>query len=138
MVYINSDSNGRGFLDAGGSHTLERFVNEVARDVEDPQRQRLGAGAPPRATISSNAESRGRPARAARPRPLIRLDALGSGSDYSPFLQHAAIASLNIGYGGEGEYGVYHSAYDSFDALHCASAIRISTTASRRPRPPAA
>jgi N-acetylated-alpha-linked acidic dipeptidase len=40
---------------------------------------------------------------------------LGSGSDYTPFLQHLGIASLNIGYGGEDEYGQYHSIYDSFD-----------------------
>jgi N-acetylated-alpha-linked acidic dipeptidase len=113
VVYINSDSNGRGFLDAGGSHTLERFVTEVARDVEDPQRgvsvlDRL------RALDLANATSTEQ-RKALRERDNLRLDALGSGSDYTPFLQHAGIASLNIGYGGEGEYGVYHSAYDSFD-----------------------
>ena len=37
-VYINSDSNGRGFLFAGGSHTLEHFINNVARDVTDPEK----------------------------------------------------------------------------------------------------
>ncbi len=36
-VYINTDSNGRGFLGIGGSHTLEKFINGVARDVADPQ-----------------------------------------------------------------------------------------------------
>ncbi len=113
VIYINSDSNGRGFLDAGGSHTLARFVTEVARDVEDPQRgvsvlERLRAL---ELTQANNAEAR----REIRDRSVIRLDALGSGSDYTPFLQHAGIASLNIGYGGEAEYGVYHSAYDSFD-----------------------
>jgi N-acetylated-alpha-linked acidic dipeptidase len=111
VVYINSDSNGRGFLDAGGSHTLERFVSEVARDVEDPQRgvsvlERL------RAYNIVNAESADE-RREVRDAPGLRLYALGSGSDYSPFLQHAGIASLAIGYDGEGEYGVYHSAYDS-------------------------
>ncbi len=41
---------------------------------------------------------------------------LGSGSDYTPFVQHLGIASINLGYGGEGESGgVYHSAYDTFD-----------------------
>ena len=113
VIYINSDSNGRGFLDAGGSHSLTRFVTEVARDVEDPQRgvsvlERLRAV---ELTQASSAEQR----REIRDRALIKLDALGSGSDYSPFLQHAGIASLSIGYGGEAEYGVYHSAYDSFD-----------------------
>jgi N-acetylated-alpha-linked acidic dipeptidase len=113
VIYINSDSNGRGFLDAGGSHTLARFVTEVARDVEDPQRgvsvlERLRAL---ELTQANNAEAR----REIRDRAVMKLDALGSGSDYTPFLQHAGIASLNIGYGGEAEYGVYHSAYDSFD-----------------------
>ncbi|HEX6158827.1 MAG TPA: M28 family metallopeptidase, partial [Thermoanaerobaculia bacterium] len=112
-IYINSDSNGRGFLEAGGSHTLERFVTEVARDVQDPQRnvsvlERLRAAY---INWAGGAEERDE----IRNRELLRLDALGSGSDFTPFLQHAGIASLNIGYGGEDEYGVYHSAYDSFD-----------------------
>jgi N-acetylated-alpha-linked acidic dipeptidase len=50
-----------------------------------------------------------------RSRADLRLDALGSGSDYTPFLQHLGIAALNLGYGGEDEYGQYHSIYDSFD-----------------------
>ncbi|HYR29953.1 MAG TPA: M28 family metallopeptidase [Thermoanaerobaculia bacterium] len=113
VVYINSDSNGRGFLDAGGSHTLARFVTEVARDVEDPQRrvsvlERLRAN---ELAHSTSTEQR----REIRDRPVLRLDALGSGSDYTPFLQHAGIASLDVGYSGEAQYGVYHSAYDSFD-----------------------
>jgi N-acetylated-alpha-linked acidic dipeptidase len=113
VMYINSDSNDRGFLSAGGSHTLERFVTEVARDVKDPQRG-VSVGERLRAReivdASSNEERN-----EIRGRSVMRLYALGSGSDYTPFLQHAGIASLNIGYGGEGEYGVYHSAYDSFD-----------------------
>ena len=113
VVYINSDSNGRGFLGAGGSHTLARFVTEVARDVEDPQRkvsvlERLLAG---ELAYANSVDERNE----IRERSVIRLEALGSGSDYTPFLQHAGIASLDIGYGGEAEYGVYHSAYDSFD-----------------------
>ncbi len=113
VIYINSDSNARGFLDAGGSHTLERFVTEVARDVQDPQRgvsvlERL------RAKLIVDAETN-RERKEIRERPLLRLYALGSGSDYTPFLQHGGIASLNIGYDGESEYGVYHSAYDSSD-----------------------
>jgi len=45
----------------------------------------------------------------------LRLGALGSGSDYTPFLQHLGIASLNLGYGGEEGGGCYHSIYDSLD-----------------------
>ncbi|MEO8378283.1 MAG: transferrin receptor-like dimerization domain-containing protein [Acidobacteriota bacterium] len=113
VIYINSDSNGRGFLDVGGSHTLERFVTEVARDVMDPERdvsvlERLRAR---KLVDAETAEDR----QGLRERALLRLDALGSGSDFTPFLQHAGVASLAVGYGGEDEYGVYHSAYDSFD-----------------------
>jgi N-acetylated-alpha-linked acidic dipeptidase len=113
VAYINSDSNDRGFLEAAGSHTLERFVTEVARDVEDPQRNVpvLERWRARQLVEADDADER----KKIRDRELIELRALGSGSDFTPFLQHAGIASLNISYGGEGEYGVYHSAYDSFD-----------------------
>src|SRR5437773_7868783 len=39
VVYVNSDGNSRGYLSVGGSHTLERFVNDVARDVIDPEKE---------------------------------------------------------------------------------------------------
>ncbi|HEX6641486.1 MAG TPA: M28 family metallopeptidase [Thermoanaerobaculia bacterium] len=110
-VYINSDSNSRGFFDAAGSHTLQRLVNEVARDVEDPQRH-VSVLERRRAHDLVDAESAD-DRREMREYSGLRIDALGSGSDYSPFLQHAGIASLNVGYDGEAEYGVYHSAYDS-------------------------
>ncbi|HEV8661493.1 MAG TPA: transferrin receptor-like dimerization domain-containing protein [Thermoanaerobaculia bacterium] len=113
VAYINSDTNGRGFLDAGGSHTLERLVTQVARDVPDPQRgvsvlERL------RARELANAKETEK-LKELRDRELIRLSALGSGSDYTPFIQHLGIAALNIGYGGEDGGGSYHSIYDSFD-----------------------
>ncbi|HTS00418.1 MAG TPA: transferrin receptor-like dimerization domain-containing protein, partial [Bacteroidota bacterium] len=111
-VYINSDGNGRGFFSAGGSHTLEKFVNGVARDVDDPETHvsvlaRLKA----LSLLEGSAEER----KELRERADLRIDALGSGSDYSPFLQHIGVAALNIGYGGEDRGGSYHSAYDSFD-----------------------
>ncbi len=113
VIYINSDSNARGFLGVGGSHTLEKFVNEVARDVIDPEKK-MPVSERNRAAliVNGNADQR----REARERPDQHIDALGSGSDYTPFLQHLGIPSLNLGYGGEGESaGVYHSIYDSFD-----------------------
>jgi len=113
VLYINSDSNDRGFLYAAGSHTLERFVTEVARDVEDPQ-TKTSVLERTRARQIVDAESNDE-RQQLRDRSVMRIGALGSGSDFTPFLQHAGIASLNVGYGGEGEYGVYHSAYDSFD-----------------------
>jgi N-acetylated-alpha-linked acidic dipeptidase len=112
-VYINSDSNSRGFLGVGGSHTLERFVTEVARDVEDPERN-VSVLERMRAAYLADPDTKDDERKAARARTIWRLDPLGSGSDYTPFLQHAGIAALDAGYGGEGEYGVYHSMYDSF------------------------
>jgi N-acetylated-alpha-linked acidic dipeptidase len=111
-VYINSDSNGRGFLYAGGSHTLEHFVNEVARDVTDPEKkisvlERMRAVAISQAAPGDRAEL--------RDRADMRIGALGSGSDFTPFLQHLGVASLNVGFGGEDDGGSYHSIYDSFD-----------------------
>ena len=112
VIYINSDSNGRGFLGVGGSHTLEKFINGVARDVIDPQKK-ISVAERARALriLSGNAEDR----KEARDRRDLRISALGSGSDFTPFLQHLGIASLNLGYGGEDGGGSYHSIYDSFD-----------------------
>ncbi|WP_293678696.1 transferrin receptor-like dimerization domain-containing protein [uncultured Phenylobacterium sp.] len=122
VVYINSDSNGRGFLGVGGSHALQHFVNEVTADVADPQtavsvRDRL------RAALGVQAvEQPGNPRAvqlgrfAADPGRDLPIDALGSGSDYSSFLQHLGLATLNLGFGGEGsDGGVYHSAYDTYE-----------------------
>ncbi|HEX7418782.1 MAG TPA: M28 family peptidase, partial [Thermoanaerobaculia bacterium] len=112
-VYINSDTNGRGFLDAGGSHTLERLVTQVARDVQDPERKVSVLERMRARELANTIDVEKR--KELRDRELIRLDALGSGSDFTPFLQHLGIAALNIGYSGEDGGGSYHSIYDSFD-----------------------
>ncbi len=111
-VYINTDSNGRGFLGMGGSHTLEKFANEVARSVPDPQ-TKLSVWERTRANQIVNATPTVR--NEILNRSDLRIGALGSGSDYTPFLQHLGIASLDIGFGGESGGGSYHSIYDSFD-----------------------
>ncbi len=111
-VYINTDSNGRGFLGIGGSHTLEKFINGVARDIPDPQ-TKLTIWERTRANQIVNGSPNSR--KEVMERPDLRIYALGSGSDYTPFLQHLGIASLNIGFGGEDGGGSYHSIYDSFD-----------------------
>jgi len=112
-LYINTDMYGRGFLSMGGSHTLEKFINEIAREVSDPKRKitvadRLRAWKIVKGTPEEQRE--------VEEREDLRIEALGSGSDYTPFLQHLGIASLNLGFEGEESYiGVYHSIYDSFD-----------------------
>jgi N-acetylated-alpha-linked acidic dipeptidase len=112
VAYVNSDSNSRGFLNVGGSHTLERMVNQVARSVEDPQTG-LTTGERLRAALDVGGDLE-EETRSGRGRD-VKLYPLGSGSDYTPFLQHLGVASLNVGYGGEGHYGQYHSIYDSID-----------------------
>lgn len=111
VVYFNTDSNVAGTLSMNGSHTLERFLNDVARGIDDPRtgkslwqaaREKLLAGAGPakRKEIDSRAD--------------LRIGALGSGSDYTAFLDHLAAASVDCRFRGGGT-GVYHSIYDSFD-----------------------
>ena len=106
VAYLNSDTNGRGYLGVEGSHSLEHFINGVEKDVTDPEtnvstwkrNQALAIMRGGQDQLWSD----------------LRIGALGSGSDYTPFLQHLGIASLNLGYGGEDDGGTYHSIYDDF------------------------
>jgi len=111
-IYINSDSNGRGYLEMSGSHSLEEFINGVARDITDPEKNISAWKRDQLAQIkkAKTAEDR----RELRTRPELRIPALGSGSDYTAFLDYLAIASLNLAYGGESGGGIYHSIYDDF------------------------
>jgi N-acetylated-alpha-linked acidic dipeptidase len=112
VAYLNTDTNGRGYLGMAGSHSLQRFINDVARDIEDPEtRLSVWKRAELRAIADAPTPERRREIRG---EPDLRIDALGSGSDYSPFLQHLGIAALNLGYGGEDGGGIYHSIYDDF------------------------
>jgi N-acetylated-alpha-linked acidic dipeptidase len=112
VAYINSDSNGRGFFYAGGTHDLQHFINDIVREIQDPekhmpvqQRARLR-----RIAQANNAEERGE----IRKSSDFRINALGDGSDYTAFQDFAGISSLNIGYGGENNADAYHSIYDDF------------------------
>jgi len=113
VVYINSDGNGRGFYGGGGSQALENFMDEITQNITDPEtnvsvfeRKRaselVGAG-----TTKDKKEILDRKG--------DHLESLGSGSDFSSFLQHLGIPTLDLGYGGEDGGGEYHSIYDSFD-----------------------
>jgi N-acetylated-alpha-linked acidic dipeptidase len=137
VVYINSDSTGKGWLSMGGSHSLEAFVSGVARDIPDPRgsggsvldarRQRMIEQAP---------DDTAR--RAIKASPVVQIEALGSGSDYTAFLDFLQIASLDVGFGGDSPGGVYHSIYDSYywfthfsdgDFTYCAALSRVTGTA---------
>ena len=113
VIYINSDGNGRGFLGIEGSHALEPFLNEVSRDVIDPETQIsvLDRRIAHDIVHSNNAKT----TRELMSKKTISIGALGSGSDFSPFIQHLGIPSVNLGFGGEDPGGEYHSIYDSYD-----------------------
>src|SRR5580658_1231959 len=121
VLYVNSDSNTRGFVQAGASYSTQRLIDQAAADVTDPE-----TGVPARtralaaiqvAGVSEGAtEETRRVAKLAATGPDLPIGALGSGSDYTPFVQHLGVASINIEYGGEGEQGgVYHSQYDTYE-----------------------
>jgi N-acetylated-alpha-linked acidic dipeptidase len=121
VLYVNSDTNSRGFLDLAGSHSLQRLINDVSQSVSDPETG-VTVGARLRAKMLVDGFEKGasdrekKDAKIAASGADLAIGALGSGSDFTPFLQHLGIASLAIEYGGEGEQaGVYHSNYDSFD-----------------------
>ncbi|MBX9603691.1 MAG: M28 family metallopeptidase [Bryobacteraceae bacterium] len=101
VFYLNSDSNGRGWMGAQGSHSLEVFMNELLRDLKDPASGK---------SLLEAAQSRPGPRAAGKD---FRLGPLGAGSDYVAFIHHAGIASVNAGFGGQDAGGVYHSIYDS-------------------------
>ena len=109
-VYINTDSSGKGWLSAGGSHGLQQFLNEVAKDIPDPRSGKPIVDEARRRSVMNAPEASRADVQAD---PAYRIEPLGSGSDFTPFLQHLTISSLNIGFGGESPGGIYHSVYDS-------------------------
>jgi N-acetylated-alpha-linked acidic dipeptidase len=109
-VYINTDGTGKGWLNAGGSHGLQQFMGEAAKDVMDPRTGKpVFEEARRRAVLGEAEENR----KAAEADPSLRIAPLGSGSDFTPFLQHLTLSALSVGFGGESPGGVYHSAYDT-------------------------
>ena len=123
VIYVNSDNINRGFLDLEGSHELQTLANGVAADVTDPEtkvdllaRRRADLEVKGQEASGGNAEAARTLAKAAASGGPLPIQALGSGSDYTPFLQHLGVPSLDVGFDGEGESGgVYHSAYDTHD-----------------------
>ena len=112
VAYLNSDGNSRGFVGFSGSHALEQFFNEIATDVTDPQ---TGVSIGDRRYAKSLADASSTSKAKMMGNKYMKIGALGAGSDYSPFFQHLGIPSANIGFGGEGNGGEYHSIYDSYD-----------------------
>jgi N-acetylated-alpha-linked acidic dipeptidase len=111
VAYINTDANGRGYLGMSGSHSLEKFINGVARDITDPE---TNISVWKRLQLSRIANAAPAERQELRSRADLRISALGSGSDYTAFLDHLGIPALNLGYGGMDGGGIYHSIYDDF------------------------
>jgi N-acetylated-alpha-linked acidic dipeptidase len=112
VVYINSDSTGKGWLNASGSHSLQAFVNDVMRDLQDPKRGKSLFDAKLEHVLADAKSDEDR--QRIRQRKDFPIEALGSGSDYTAFLDFLQVASLNMDFGGDGGGGIYHSVYDSF------------------------
>jgi N-acetylated-alpha-linked acidic dipeptidase len=112
VLYVNSDTNERGFLEADGAHSVEHFINEVARQVPDPE-TKLTVWKRAQLQALSKADSADRRA-VLRDRADTNIEALGDGSDFAPFIDYLAIPSLDLSFGGEDEGSVYHSIYDDF------------------------
>lgn len=113
IIYINSDGNERGFLFAGGSHALTPLMDEISKTVIDPETN-VSVFERRKALSASNATT-AKGKKDAFNKKGFELFALGSGSDYSPFLQHLGLPVLDLAFGGEGGGGEYHSVYDSYD-----------------------
>ena len=105
VVYYNSDTNDAGWLEVNGSHALERFVMEVARDVPDPKVRK--------SALAARLDHQ-RAARDTASDTTFTIGALGSGSDYTAFIDHLGVPALDIRYGGAAHSGIYHSIYDSY------------------------
>lgn len=112
VAYINTDGSDRGFIDIGGSHVLERFLNQVIEEVDDPRtditlKERRRAYE----LVYGDEEEE----KTAEERSDLRIYPMGSGSDYTPFLQHLGIASAHVSFSGEAEDGSYHTLYDTYE-----------------------
>jgi N-acetylated-alpha-linked acidic dipeptidase len=111
VAYFNTDGNGRGFFGAEGSHSLENFVDSVTSAIDDPE---TGMSVHERAKLAAIHEASPEERATLRGRADTRIPSLGSGSDFSVFIDHLGVASLNVGFGGEDNLGQYHSIYDDF------------------------
>ncbi|MDX6501241.1 MAG: N-acetylated-alpha-linked acidic dipeptidase [Blastocatellia bacterium] len=114
VAYLNVDVavSGPNFS-ASSVPSMWKLIWSAAQDVRDPKSGKSLYDAWHSRVRADLAESELYDANGnEKPASSPRIGALGSGSDYTPFLQHLGVPSLDMGFGGD--YGVYHSAYDSF------------------------
>jgi N-acetylated-alpha-linked acidic dipeptidase len=106
VAYLNLDAAVSGVnFGASSVPSLWKLMRAATRDVKDPKTGK---------SVYQQWQDRAREdlPEGEQRTGEARIGSLGSGSDYTPFLQHLGIASTDMGFGGD--YGVYHSAYDSF------------------------
>jgi N-acetylated-alpha-linked acidic dipeptidase len=98
---------------ASATPSLSELVRDVTRDITDPNSGRAiyDRWREHLTRTRSDQEPSGSAAGADAPG-TVPLGALGAGSDFCPFFDHAGIPSIDVGFAGD--YGVYHSAYDDF------------------------
>jgi N-acetylated-alpha-linked acidic dipeptidase len=110
VLYIQGDNYRRGIFTSSGSHALETFMREIARDTRDPATGRSALD-----LITARALGAARSAAdsdAVRARPFV-LTPIGANTDYAAFTMHLGITALHVAYRNTGR-GTYHSAFDSF------------------------
>jgi N-acetylated-alpha-linked acidic dipeptidase len=112
VLYVNSDNTDRGFLEVDGAHSVEHLINDIARQIPDPE-TKLTIWERARLQALSTADSADR-REVLRNRSDTKIEALGDGSDFAPFIDYLAIPSLDLGFSGEGAGSAYHSIYDDF------------------------
>lgn len=107
VAYVNRESYTAGDFSAAGAHALGSVLNSVTRRVTSPDGE---AG-----TVwdSWREVSGGESAAGGEDGGDVQIGALGSGSDYTVFLDHLGVPSLNLGFGSDN--GIYHSRYDTRD-----------------------
>ena len=112
VAYLNSDSNERGHLGAGGTQDLQNVISGVTHDIQDPETH---LSVFQRAHLVAIGEAKDAEDRAeVRKRTDLEISALGDGSDYTAFQDFAGISTLDVGFGGEDDGTQYHSIYDDF------------------------
>ncbi len=106
VAYLNVDSAASGptFL-ATAVPALNQLISEVASEVRDP------VARIPIAAVAREDHARKRGALLRGSADTFVDNRLGSGSDYTVFLNHLGIPVADLSF--DGPYGVYHSLYDT-------------------------
>jgi N-acetylated-alpha-linked acidic dipeptidase len=118
VAYINTDASVSGVhFEASAVPSLKQFIREVTMEVASPKG---GSVYDEWKKDLSDAAARRHPNKEFNDAPMVplvgggevRVGDLGSGSDYTPFIQHLGVPSTDIS--STGPYGVYHSVFDNY------------------------